>query len=86
MTRHAEPLAELRTRLLEAAIPVAEAAVRVAVSREILEVIVDAQMAVFADVTIQPRRTARGPGGTWIREHRLVALTPFEPIKDTPDA
>lgn len=52
----------------------------------LLDAIVDAQMAVFADVTVQSRKRVDDDTGRMGTEHRIVALTPFEPAKETPDA
>lgn len=50
----------------------------------VLTAIVDAQMAVFEQVTVQSRKTVDG-GGRLTPQHRLVAMTGFEPAKETPD-
>lgn len=51
-----------------------------------LAAIIDAQMQVFAQVTVQTRNLPEGCDGRMSTQHRLVALTPFQPTKDTPHA
>lgn len=51
---------------------------------EVVAAVVDAQMQVFEQVTVQSRKRVDDGTGRMGTEHRLVALTPFQPTKETP--
>jgi hypothetical protein len=74
------PADRLRHLLAEAA-----STANVNIYPDVLAAICDAQMRIFEQVTVQSRKTVDDTGRL-TPQHRLVAMTGFEPAKDTPDA